>query len=256
MSYELNEVRKATEILNYLLMRGEISGYAQPDLYLAYGDSRIREILETQAVALNVQVVNLNSVVYMIPNEDNDFLGVSAADLRTSIRSNGSVEDGYLAQYIIAVTFDIFFTGAGQHMSSGRLLSINTLAEEVTKRLDTAAARESIREDEATMRFNIISLKMLWDSLPLLEEGRQQQNTIGCKLGRLHKIAAFMEKRKLVIYTQSDDDIRPTPRLKNLMLHYFLNSQRKKDLENIIRCQRVILTDAEADEEEESYAVD
>lgn len=102
-------LEKAMRIYYFLLKDGELTFDNNKELYLDYSDSEVRAVLEIMARESNVTIEKFNQVIYLIPNEENDILGIKEMDLQKIISYDARKIDFYLAQYIIITIILVFF---------------------------------------------------------------------------------------------------------------------------------------------------
>ena len=148
---ELN-LEKAMRIYYFLLKEGELTFDNNRELYLDYSDSEVRGLLEIMARESEVSIEKYNQVVYLIPHEENDVIGIKDMDLQKVISYDARKIDFYLSQYIIIIIITVFFSGRGSFVRSRDFIRIAELEEVVTSRLGYANSKKNIeREQEAAM---------------------------------------------------------------------------------------------------------
>ncbi|MEQ8156470.1 MAG: DUF6063 family protein, partial [Clostridiaceae bacterium] len=103
MSYEMEDIKYSHKIFYYLLKNGELSEEKEKELFRAYSENeRVMNLVKEQGKAGECIVEKYGGTIYMIPNEDNDFLGYSKGDLKSELcRSGANDKDYYLSQFVI-----------------------------------------------------------------------------------------------------------------------------------------------------------
>lgn len=137
---ELN-LEKAMRIYYFLLKEGELTFENNRDLYLDYSDSEVRELLDIMARESNVTIEKFNQVVYLIPDEENDVIGIRDMDLQKVISYDARKIDFYLSQYIIIIIITVFFSRKGSFVKSRDFIRVSELEEVVTSRLRYANSK-------------------------------------------------------------------------------------------------------------------
>ncbi len=91
-------LEKAMRIYYFLLKEGELSFENNKELYMDYSDSEVRELLEILARESEVLIERYNKVVYLIPGEDNDVMGIKDMEVQKVISYDARKVDFYLSQ--------------------------------------------------------------------------------------------------------------------------------------------------------------
>ena len=115
MAYEIEDIRTSQEIFYYLLEHHEMSEEAQERLFRGYAENeRIQNLVKSQGEAAECDIERYGDVVYLIPREDNTFLGFSKAQLKQLLcKSGGTDKDYYLSQFVILTLLVEFYDGQG-----------------------------------------------------------------------------------------------------------------------------------------------
>lgn len=225
---ELN-LQKAMRIYYFLLEEGELTFENNKELYLEYADSDVRILLEILAKESNVLIEKYNQVVYLIPNEDNDVMGIKDMDLQKVISYDARKIDFYVSQYIITVIITVFFSGKGSFVKSRDFIRIGELEEILTSRLEFANSRKNIEKEQEEAMFNITAMFEHWNALQIDEPGKRKT-----KYGYIRSVSHFLAKHNLLIYDINEEDIRPTNKFTHLMTYNFLDSARLEIIEKIL----------------------
>ena len=105
MAIQMEVIKQAQAVFYYLLQHHELLEEQAPDLHKAYMEQdEVQEIVKSQAEIANCHIEAFSGVVYLIPKEENYFLGYSKAQLKKELcKSNPTDKDYYLAQFAILV---------------------------------------------------------------------------------------------------------------------------------------------------------
>jgi hypothetical protein len=222
-------IEKAMAIYYFLLKEGELTFDNNKELYLDYSDSEIRDMLEILARESKVSIERYNQAIYLIPDEDNDVLGIKDMDLQKIISYDARKVDFYLSQYIITILIMAFFSGKGSFVKSRDFIRIGELEETVTTRLNYAVTKKNIEKEQEDASFNITAMFEQWSALPIDEPGKRKT-----KYGYIRSVCAFMAKHDLLIYDTTEEEVRPTNKFTNLMTYQFLDGSRIETIERIL----------------------
>ena len=225
---ELN-LEKAMRIYYFLIKEGELSFDNNKELYLDYSDSEVRNLLEIMARGSNVSIEKYNQVVYLMPDEDNDVIGIKDMDLQKVISYDTRKIDFYLSQYIITIIIMVFFSGRGSFVKSRDFIRIAELEEIITSRLSYTNSKKNIDREQEEAMLNITGMFEHWNALQIDEQGKRKT-----KYGYIRSVCGFLAKHDLLIYDAIEEDIRPTNKFTNLMMYNFLDSSRLEIIEKIL----------------------
>ncbi|MDQ2085063.1 DUF6063 family protein [Herbivorax sp. ANBcel31] len=227
----MNEInlQKAMRIYYFLLKEGELTFDNNKELYLDYSDSEVRDILEILAKESNVLIEKYNQVVYLIPNEDNDVLGIKDMDLQKVLSYDARKIDFYLSQYIIIVIITVFYSGKGSFVKSRDFIRVGELEEIITSRLEYANSKKDIESEQQEAAFNITGMYEHWSALQIDEEGKRKT-----KYGYIRSVCTFLAKHGLLIFDTVEEDIRPSAKFTNFMTYNFLDNSRLEIIEEIL----------------------
>lgn len=224
---ELN-LKKAMQIYYYLLKEGELSIDQDKALYLDYADSEVRSILEIMAKESDVTIEKYNQVVYLIPDEGNDVIGIKDMDLQKVLSYDARKIDFYLSQYIITILITVFYSGRGNFIKSRDFIRLPEMEEIITSRLTYANSKKDIEREQEEAKFNITAMFEHWSALQMEEPGKRKT-----KYGYIRSVCNFLAKHNLLVYDMTEEDIRPTNKMTHLMTYHFLDTDRLQIIENL-----------------------
>ena len=120
MAYEAEEIRQSQEIFYYLLEHYELQEEQEQLLYRAYAEKEeVQNLVKSQGEIALCNVERYGNVIYLIPKEENHFLGFSKAQLKNALcKSNATDKDYYLSQFVILTLLTEFFDGQGSSSKS------------------------------------------------------------------------------------------------------------------------------------------
>lgn len=220
MAYEIEEIRMSQEIFYYLLERHELREEDEPAFYKAYTEQEeVQRLVKSQGEAAKSSIERYGNVIYLIPREENDFLGFSKGQLRSALCRSGAVDrDYYLSQFVILVLLVEFYDGQGSSSKAREYIRAGELQNSVSARLREGAARQA--EEEASDGVDFVSMAAAYESLKSDERGSRAKTT---KEGFLHGILLFLQKQGLVEYVEQDEMVKTTKKLDNFMDWNLLN---------------------------------
>ncbi len=221
MAYEMEEIRMGQEIFYYLLEHHELGEEVQERLYRGYAENeRIQNLVKSQGEAAQCDIERYGNVVYLIPKEDNAFLGFSKAQLKAALcKSSGTDKDYYLSQFAVLTLLVEFFDGQGSSSKAREYIRVGELQNCISARLREGA--QSVGEEEEE-KAGIAFSNMLeaYEALRSDDKGSRAKTT---KEGFLHHILTFLQKQGLIEYVEQDEMIKTTKKLDNFMDWNLLN---------------------------------
>lgn len=232
MAYELEEIRTSQQIFYYLLVHFELKEIDAPGLYRAYVEhEQIQLLVKSQGDEAQSNIERYGDVIYLIPKEENVFLGFSKAKLKEILcKSGGTDKDFYLSQFVILTLLVEFYDGQGASSKSRNYIRVGELQNCVTGRLKTGVENTSL-EDEEKNGLAFRNMQEAYEALKSDERGSKARTT---KEGFLHHIFMFLENQGLIEYVQEDEMIKTTKKLDNLMDWNLLNQNNYERIKKIV----------------------
>lgn len=232
MSYEITEIRTSQQIFYYLLQHSELREAKESNLYRAFvEEEQIQNLVKSQAEEAVCTVERYGDVIYLIPKEENVFLGYSKAELKKVLcKSTGTDKDFYLSQFVILTLLVEFFDGQGSSSKSRDYIRVGELQNVVSERLKEGVLNTSEEEEEQK---GIAFRNMLeaYEALRSDDKGTRQKTT---KEGFLHAILLFLENQGLIEYIQEDEMIKTTKKLDSLMDWNLLNQNNYQRIRKVL----------------------
>ncbi len=226
MAYEFEDIRISQEIFYFLLEHHELREEDETMLFKAYAEQEeVQDLVKSQGEAAQSTVERYGNVIYLIPKEENHFLGFSKAQLKAVLcRSNSTDKDYYLSQFVILTLLVEFFDGQGSSSKAREYMRVGELQNCISQRLKEGAEHISEEEEE---RAGIAFSNMLeaYEALKSDEKGSRARTT---KEGFLHHILSFLQKQGLIEYVEQDEMIKTTKKLDNFMDWNLLNQNNYK----------------------------
>ncbi len=221
MAYELEEIRISQEIFYYLLEHHELREEDEIQLYKAYTEQEeIQNLVKSQGEIAQSRIERYGNVIYLIPREENHFLGFSKAQLKAALcKSSGTDKDYYLSQFAVLTLLVEFFDGQGSSSKAREYIRVGELQNCISARLREGAQSMDEEEEE---RGGIAFSNMLeaYEALRSDDKGSRAKTT---KEGFLHHILLFLQKQGLIEYVEQDEMIKTTKKLDNFMDWNLLN---------------------------------
>ena len=221
MAYELDEIRISQEIFYYLLEYHELREEEEERMYRAYTErEEIQNLVKSQGEIANSSIERYGNVIYLIPREDNSFLGFSKAQLKAVLcRSNATDKDYYLSQFVILTLLVEFYDGQGSSSKAREYMRVGELQNCISQRLKEGAQNAGDTEEE-TGGIAFSNMLEAYEALKSDEKGSRARTT---KEGFLHYILIFLQKQGLIEYVEQDEMIKTTKKLDNFMDWNLLN---------------------------------
>ena len=237
MSYEIDTIRQSQEIFYQLLKKHEISEEKDSGLFRNFAENEaIQTLVRSQGEASGCDVERYGDVIYLIPKEDNTYLGYSKAQLKTVLcRSGATDKDYYLAQFTILVLLVEFYDGQGSSSKTRDFMRVGELQNCVAARLKEGADRETEnseeREDLTHTGLAFGNMLVAYEALRSDERGSRAKTT---KEGFMHHILMFLQNQGLIEYVERDETVMPTKKLDNLMDWNILNQKNYQRVRKVL----------------------
>ena len=231
-AFGIEDIRAGQEIFYYLLEHHELSEEEQERLYRGYAENeKIQNLVKLQGDAAECDIERYGNVIYLIPRQDNTFLGFSKAQLKQVLcKSNGTDKDYYLSQFVILTLLVEFYDGQGATSKTRDYMRVGELQNCISARLKEGAERMSEEEEEQSgIAFS--NMSEAYEALRSDEKGSRAKTT---KEGFLYNILNFLQKQGLIEYVEEDEMIKTTKKLDNFMDWNLLNQN------NFQRVKRVL----------------
>ena len=220
MAYEAEEIRTSQEIFYYLLEHHELREEDELLLYKAYTEEEsVRNLVKSQGEIAGSNIERYGNVIYLIPKEENNFLGFSKQQLKLTLcKSAATDKDYYLSQFAILTLLVEFFDGQGSSSKSREYMRAGEFMNCISLRLKEGADEEENKEDTAGISFQI--LYETYEALKSDDRGSRAKTT---KEGFVYNILMILQKQGLVEYVVQDEMIKTTRKLDNFMDWNLLN---------------------------------
>jgi len=237
MAYEFEDIVKSQEIFYYLLEKHELRESEAPGLYKAYTEEEsVQNLVKGQGNIALSSIERYGDTIYLIPNEDNNFLGFSKAQLKKVLcRSNAIDRDYYLVQFAILTLLIEFYDGQGSSSKTRDYIRLGDLQNSIGERLREGAAKFTEAEQNAK---GLAFTEMLaaYEALRSDERGRRQRTT---KEGFLNSVLRFLEEQNLVEYIEQDEMVKTTRKLDRFMDWNLLNKNNLERVQAMFREESV-----------------
>lgn len=221
MAYDMKEIRLSQEIFARLLESHELCEEDSGELFDAYTTSEeVQNLTKSQGDAMDADVEQYGDTIYLIPREDNHFLGYSKAQLKQELcRANATDKDYYLSQFVILTLLTLFYDGQGATAHTRDFIRAGELQNVISERLREGVSRFN-EEEEREHGLSFSNMQEAYEQLRSDERGSRARTT---KEGFLYYILKFLEKQGLIDYIEKDDMIKTTKKLDQFMDWNLLN---------------------------------
>jgi len=232
MAYEMGEIRLSQQIFYYLLEHHELREQDEQRLYRAYTEEeQVQNLVKSQADEAASTVERYGDVIYLIPKEENVFLGFSKAELKKKLcKSTGTDKDFYLSQFVVLTLLVEFYDGQGSSSKSREYIRVGELQNCISERLKEGV-ENTTEEEEEQKGIAFRNMLEAYEALRSDDKGTRQRTT---KEGFLHTIFTFLEEQGLIDYMQEDEMIKTTKKLDNLMDWNLLNQNNYQRVRKVL----------------------
>ncbi|MCB2288284.1 DUF6063 family protein [Clostridium sp. CS001] len=220
--YNIEEINASNKIFYYLIQNGELSEEKEKELFRTYSESeQVMNLVKRQGENCGCKVEKYSGVIYLIPNEDNDFLGYSKGELKKELcKSNCNDKDYYLSQFVILTMLVEFYGSQGRTSKARDFLKGGELLNIISTRLKESVEKENLEEEQAKTG---IAYTNILERFEALKSSDKQTTSRTTKEGFIYTILNFLENQGLINYIQVDDMITTTSKLDNFMDWNILN---------------------------------
>lgn len=232
MGYTIEEIKISNKIFYYLLKNGELKE-EENELYKAYCEKEnVTELVKNLGDAAEVYIKKYGGVVYLIPKEENDFLGYSKGELKKLLcKSGANDKDYYLSQFIILTLLVTFYSSQGISSKAREYIKVGEFLNIITDNLTEGAKRS---ENNASKE-NGIAFQNILERFEALKSSDKKSNAKTTKEGFISTILNFLDNQGLIYYIQNDDMIKPSKKLDSFMDWNILN---KNNYDRVLKALR------------------
>lgn len=236
MAYQIETIKQSQKIFYYLLEHHELREEKAPELHKAYIEQdEVQTLVKSQADAADSHVETYCGIIYLIPGQENNYLGYSKGQLKKELcRSNATDKDYYLVQFVILVLLLEFYDGQGSSSKTRDFILLGELQNSITDRLNEGVARYS--EDEQSQNgMAFTAMREVYESLKSDEKSSRKKTT---KEGFMSGILRFLQEQGLIDYIEQDEMIKTTRKLDNFMDWELLNKNKFYRIQKIIGAEK------------------
>lgn len=221
MTFEMVDIQYSDKIYYYLLRNGQLSEEKNRELYRAYADNEtIMNLVKEHGEASECMVKSYGGIIYLIPKEDNDFLGFSKGELkRVLCHSKATDKDYYLSQFVIITLLVEFYNSQGNSARSREYLRGGDFLNIISRRL----AEGMTNSENEVKETNGIAFSNILEKFESLKSADSISRSKTTKEGFVYGILRFLEDQGLIDYIEADDMILPSKKLDNFMDWDILN---------------------------------
>lgn len=222
----MSEIKTALKIYRKLIEKGQLDRDTEGDLFLEFRNMEVRAILAEFEEELEFKTIEVTGTLYLIPNSGNGVLGFTTKDIRESVATDARLVDAYLLSYISMFILYLFYGGRNRNPKQREFLRISKLIEELDRRFTMALAdREQLKVLEEKYALNFTKIAELWESKQDFEERGRKTKT-----GTILNTCRLLERENLLRLVDEDRELRPTRKLDDLMLNYYLDDSRVDEI--------------------------
>lgn len=230
MAYELEEITYSQKIFYYLIEHRQLREDDDISLYKAYTENEnVMDLVKRQAGISASLIERYGNIIYLIPDEDNTYLGFSKQELKRELcKSNATDKDYYLSQFVILVLLVEFYDGQGSSSKARDYLRVGDLLNSVSERLKEGV--ENSDEDiQSTDGLAFSNMLEAFEALRSEEKGSRAKTT---KEGFIYNILKFLQNQALIDFIEEDEMIKTSKKLDQLMDYNLLN---KKNYRRVLK---------------------
>ena len=222
----MSDIKTALKIYRKLVEKGQLDRETEGDLFLEFRNVEVRAILAEFEEELDFKTIEVAGTLYLLPNNGNGVLGFTTKDIRESVATDARLVDAYLLSYISMFILYLFYGGRNRNPKQREFLRISKLIEELDRRFGMALADgEQVKVLEENYALNFTRIAELWESKQDFEERGRKTKT-----GTILNTCRLLERENLLRLVDEDRELRPTRKLDDLMLNYYLDDSRVEEI--------------------------
>jgi len=222
----VSDIKTALKIYRKLLEKGQLDRETEGDLFLEFRNVEVRAILAEFEEELDFKTIEVAGSLYLLPNGGNGVLGFTTKDLREGVATDAKLVDAYLLSYISMFILYLFYGGRNRNPKQREFLRVSKLIEELDRRFAMALAdSEQAKVLEEKYALNFTKIAELWESKQDFEERGRKTKT-----GTILNTCRLLERENLLRLVDDDRELRPTRKLDDLMLNYYLDESRVEEI--------------------------
>jgi len=222
----VSDIKTALKIYRKLVEKGQLDRETEGDLFLEFRNVEVRAILAEFEEELDFKTIEVAGTLYLLPNSGNGVLGFTTKDIRESVATDARLVDAYLLSYISMFILYLFYGGRNRNPKQREFLRISKLIEELDRRFGMALADgEQVKVLEENYALNFTRIAELWESKQDFEERGRKTKT-----GTILNTCRLLERENLLRLVDEDRELRPTRKLDDLMLNYYLDDSRVEEI--------------------------
>lgn len=225
----MSDIKTALKIYRKLLEKGQLDRETEGDLFLEFRNVEVRAILAEFEEELDFKTIEVAGSLYLLPNSGNGVLGFTTKDLREGVATDAKLVDAYLLSYISMFILFLFYGGRNRNPKQREFLRISKLIEELDRRFGLALTdSEQAKVLEEKYALNFTRIAELWASKQDFEERGRKTKT-----GTILNTCRLLERENLLRLVDDDRELRPTRKLDDLMLNYYLDDSRVQEIKEL-----------------------
>jgi len=223
-------MRETAKILCRLLADGEIST-SDTELITDYRKPEVREDLDIWGDEMGFKLVEMRSKVYLVPHADSDLLALTIRDIRERESSSGRMIDAFLQCYIIMTMLWMFYGGKNNNPKRVVFLQVKDIVEMLDERFGSAIASQTASVLETDFEINFQQIAEQWCAMQVDDPSNPHRRKT--KKAVILSACRLLESQKLMIVLDEGREVRPTERLDDLVIGYYLDIRRIEDIHEL-----------------------
>lgn len=218
MAYDINNIKVSNRIFYKLLKDGKIED--GNELYKYYSeDEEIMNLVKIQGEESECDIEKYMGVIYLIPKEENDFLGYSKGELKKLLcKSGANDKDYYLSQFVILTLLVQCYGSNGLSSKSRDFIKVGELINIIEEKL-----KEGVKRSEEIEEAGGIAFSNILEKFQALKSTEKQSTAKTTKEGFISTILNFLDAQGLIYYIKDDEMIKTTGKLDSFMDWNLLN---------------------------------
>lgn len=251
-----NYVTTAGRLFGALITTGEVSQSELPAEYLSYmTDSKVEETLNAmvsqEPLSSMVLTIPSSGMLYLIPSASSILLHNHTTYKKRFMRADENLLDVYIDFFMVLLILHAFYGGRNNNIKQRSFLTYDDIVRIMDEQCQAVLKSRDNREKVSGTGLSFIEVAEAWlnfiaDKTILEQRGKKNASY---KYGRMHRVIHAMREERMLDIAPDAEYVRPTQRLDDIMLNYYLT------LDNVASLNE-LLTELLMSEKEEPDAED
>lgn len=228
MNYQDSVIKKAYELHQHLMVRGQLTKEENSPLFQLYFDQEVRDLLRDVFLpAAKSKIIHVDEALYFVPEVDNELFSYSNEELRNKMGLKDNKEL-YMAQFIWMNVLSEFYGEQYKHTNQTRsYVKVDEILRKVNEYIQSFQKKEDQLSDLSTeYDMDLLGLIEAWERLAdMTDDIKDISKARTRKYGFILKALRFWVDEGLVVVLEKEEIVL-TNKMKNITEGYYHQDDR------------------------------